>query len=269
MKQGLTKQILAAGLMGSLAFGATQALASPYFSYDPSGAGAGGFTANSASGTSSEHLFVTGANTFAGAGWVKITSLNDNSSAIAGTAYEVTGLYATFTLGVTYIPIPGPGFGGFGQPNSFYTVNSFSFQLFRDTGFDNGFTQANAAGAGQMAVVSNTAGDVLLGGGTLILPGNASVANNNGTSLNVSTDFVLNGAIGAGYFYDPVPFYDLALAAFSSTGGAWLFNPNTGMASVGNASGVVDFSKVPEPGTLALLGVALLGLGFTARRTKQ
>ena len=266
----LTKQVLTAGLIGTFAFGATQALASPYFSYDPSGLGGAGattFTANSAGGASSEHLQVTGLGTFAGAGWVQITSLNDNSAAIGGSGYGVTGLYALFTVGVTYIPIALPGFGGFGEANSFYTVNSFSFSLFHDTGNDNTFTQANA-GTGQLALVGNTAGDILLGSGSLIAPGNASVANNNGTSLNVSTDFSLTGA-GAGYFYSPVPFYDLALAAFSSTGGAWLFNPETGMASVGNASGVVDFSRVPEPGTLALLGAALLGLGFTSRRSKQ
>lgn len=194
-----------------------------------------------------------------------MTSLNDNSAQITGTGYAVTGLYATFTLAVSYIPVP--GFGAFGAANSFYTVTAFNFSLWHDTGGNNLFTQANA-GSGQLAVISNTAGDTLLGSGSLIAPGNATIAANSGTSLNTSTNFALTAA-GANYFYDPIPFYDLALAAFTSTGGAWLFNPGTGMASVGNAGGVVDFSKVPEPGTLALLGVALLGLGFGSRRSKQ
>jgi len=267
MKSSLQKRLLAAGLIGTLAFGASQVLASPYFKYDAAGLSGAGtvFNANSAAGTSSEHLFVSSPTTFAGAGWAQFTSLNDQSAALLGSGYGVTGLYATFTLSLTYQAFSP---GGFGLNNSFYSVDSFTFNLYRDAGAANTFTQANAT-AGTLATVQNAGTDILLGSGTLVSAGSAGIINGTGTFLNVSTDFALN-AIGQTYFFDPLPFYNLALAGFTSTGGAWLFNAGTGMASVGNAGGVVDFrNSVPEPGTLALVGIALLGLAARSRRSKQ
>lgn len=262
MKQSLKKQLLTAGLVGSFAFGATQALATPYFGYDPTGSGGPGFIANSAGGVSSEHLFVTGANTFAGAGWVQFTSLNDNSVSLPNSTYADTGLYALFTLSVTY------NFGsGFGQPNSFYTVDSFDVSVYRDGGVANTFTQANAATVTQ-AAVANTGDDILLATGSLQGPGFAFVAFNNGVGLNVKSDFNLDPTNGANYFYSPDPFYEFAFAAFNSTGQAWDFNQAAGFASIGNAIGIMDFN-VPEPGTMALLGMGLLGLGLGSRRRKQ
>jgi PEP-CTERM motif len=266
MKHNLVRHVLSAGFVGSLAFAATQVAASPYFSYDASGLGGAGttFYANAASGTSSEHLFVTGANKFAGEGWVQVTALTDNSADVPGSGYGVTGLYAKFTLGVTLAT------GTFGLPISTYVVDSFTFSLFHDTGIDNVFTQANA-NALTLASIANTAGDVLLGSGSLNAPGFAFLSgkapNQVAAGLNVSADFALTSPAGEDYFFDPSPFYDIALAAFTSTGGAWQFNQAAGLASIGNAAGVVDFEKtVPEPGTLLLVGAALLGLGFVSRR---
>lgn len=238
---------------------ATPVFADSIFQYDINGLNGAGttVTANSVSGVSSESLSLVAMspNTFSGQGWVQFTSLNLTSTAVPGTGYGDTGLYAQFTIDTLLTS------GTMGASNSTYKITGFTFDLYRDINGNNGFVQANSAGAGTLASVSNTGEDIHLANGSLVF-GDAGLHSTFGASINVSTDFALT-ADGKNYFFDPNPFYDQALAGFNSTGGAWNFNAANGMLAIGNASGIVDFSnKVPEPATLALLGIGLLGLGI-------
>lgn len=264
MKEASLRKHLATVVTGAvLSFGvATQASAAPTFSYDSSGqAGVNAATvviADAVSGSSSESLYVNGADTFTGSGWVQF-GLFTNNSTIVGSAL---GLYATYSLDVKLTD------GALGGAGSEYDVTSFTFELYRDLGVQNTYV---AAAIGTPASVSNTLDDVLLGSGSLI-PGTGTAGLSSGTSatfFNVSTDFDLTLA-GESYFFDPKPFYELALAGFNSTGGNWQFDPVSGQLAIGSVTGIVDFQNrpVPEPASLSLLGIALVGMGVAARRRK-
>lgn len=287
----LMKKVAAAALATGAVLAMTgAAVAAPVFTINPNAipgvvAPAVPFQATFISGTTSELLHQTATGNF-GTGWAQFTAFSNNGPAISpfisGLLLQY-GLYLDFSLVAQLVS------GTNGAVGSNYNLTTLNFSVKADRLNNNLYTNANGT-SNTEATVANTADDIVLAVGSLV-SGVAGIDALGGAFLNSIESFaVCSGAgtakvgaitipvasclsnIGTSYFAAPVPFYDLAFDAFNNTtqgvtrGTDALGRPTIG---INNAIGGVDFNKVPEPGSMALFGAALLGLAATARRRRS
>lgn len=285
--RALALAVASTAMLGFASQASADPISTPMLTIDLSAiGGTGTYTGNFFSGTSSELLNTSG-NTHSGDGWLRINSLNKDGdpvvffgSASPGTA---ANLYVTFTLTDVLAT------GSMNAPNSTYNLTSLDFIVWADMGRDTTLTNAGVAGSpsvGTDAIVGGTTSDdIALAVGSLI-KGTASLNNQGGASLNSINSFAVcdgmgtadlggtaiaasacAGDTGSRFFIDPKPFYDLAFTEFNNTGQGYRVADNGDLA-IANATGGIDFNRVPEPGMLSLLGLGLAGIGATIRRRK-
>ena len=198
--------------------------------------------------------------------WVQLTPTDATSGTFTASAYANFGQFFSNDGQTLVSPTQLNSIGGYGLYALFSATGTYSGGTF--TGVTGAFTlyidpdQNTTLGfdAGLNATAGGILGDDYQIASTTTLTAGVGQLNAAPGAYDFRfTDFTLTAA-GSQYFFDPVPFY----INVQVNGDNDAFTGTNPILVTGDVSAVF----IPEPGTLALAGLALGAMGFVTRRRR-
>ncbi|MBK1707183.1 hypothetical protein CKO40_22275 [Halochromatium glycolicum] len=236
------------------------------FEVDPTVFSAGAtstFTADQMGGSASTLVTLdTTANTGVGTGWIAFNGFTDSAVPVNGTFLGSDWqLWAEFDYTVAPqnpADTIAPGIDLF--------LTSLTFDIYGASGVDVEFNPTAITDFVDPTVDTSAATGVQLIGTGNLVAGVIEPTSQGGNAFNAFSTYS-NTAFGDTFFVDPVPFYNVAFNDFNNT--SQQIETDGDLVRI-VSTGAVDFNvnAVPTPATMGLIGLGLIGLGFTTWRRR-